>query len=243
MLIIQSSSHSPSFNLAAEEYLFTQRQDEILFLYTNNASVIIGSNQVIRNEVNLDFCSKNNISVMRRMSGGGAVFHDLGNLNFCFISNKSAPNASLNTEFLQPIIQVLTDLGLPVSIGKRKDIWLENVSKITGTASHITKTRALHHGTLLYDSDIDKLNKALDSNTKDEKVRGIASVRSSVKNVKAYFEEQGQFTLNAIDFFDVFIRQLAVYFHQENCVMLSETEEIQELAHKKYMSEEWTYKK
>jgi len=89
MTIIHSHSNSSSFNLAAEEYLFSERQDDILFLYVNEPSVIIGSNQVIRNEVNLNFCAENNIRVVRRMSGGGAVYHDLGNLNYCFITNKT----------------------------------------------------------------------------------------------------------------------------------------------------------
>ena len=89
MQIIHSTFNSPTFNLAAEEYLFFERQDDLLFLYVNEPSVVIGCNQAIRNEVDLKFCEQNEIQVVRRMSGGGAVFHDLGNLNFCFISNKS----------------------------------------------------------------------------------------------------------------------------------------------------------
>lgn len=245
MLIIHSNSHSPSFNLAAEEYLFSQRQDEILFLYVNTSSVVIGSNQAIRNEVDLDFCAENNILVVRRMSGGGAVFHDEGNLNFCFISNKSEIKSSLNADFLVPIVELLTDLGIPVTIGKRKDLWLQNDYKITGTASHIAKNRELHHGTLLYDTNLDKLEKALNPNTKDERVKAIASVRSTVKNLRTYFEEQGQFNSNADDFMAFLTGKLAALFQQVQTVSLSDIEidKIKQLADNKYKAKEWTYKK
>ena len=125
MQIIHSTFNSPTFNLAAEEYLFFERQDDLLFLYVNEPSVVIGCNQAIRNEVDLKFCEQNEIQVVRRMSGGGAVFHDLGNLNFCFISNKTEGKSALNDDFLKPIVDVLTDLGVPVAVGKRKDLWLK----------------------------------------------------------------------------------------------------------------------
>ncbi|MFZ4726698.1 MAG: lipoate--protein ligase family protein, partial [Paludibacter sp.] len=148
MQIIHFSSTSPTFNLAAEEFLFSERQDDLLFLYVNEPSVIIGCNQAMRNEVNLEFCTENEIQIVRRMSGGGAVYHDLGNLNYCFISNKTIGKSSLNDDFLKPIVKVLVDLGVPVEIGKRKDLWLPDRYKISGTASHVSKNRELHHGTL-----------------------------------------------------------------------------------------------
>ena len=105
MQIIYSPSNSSTFNLAAEEYLFLNRQDDLLFLYVNEPSVIIGCNQAIKNEVDLDFCAENDIRIVRRMSGGGAVYHDLGNLNYCFIKNKVAGEFPLGGEFLLPIVQ------------------------------------------------------------------------------------------------------------------------------------------
>ena len=245
MQIIHSTSTSPTFNLAAEEYLFAERQDDLLFLYVNEPSVIIGCNQAIRNEVDLDFCKNNEITIVRRMSGGGAVFHDLGNLNFCFISNKTEGKSLLNADFLQPIVEVLTNLGVPVEIGKRKDLWLQNVYKITGTASHVAKNRELHHGTLLYDTNLEMLEKTLSSNQKDESIKAIASVRSRVKNLRTWFEEQGQFTLDANEFFGFLIRKLQQYYQLENVAGLSENEtvQIETLANTKYSSNEWTYRK
>ena len=150
MIIISSTSKSPTFNLATEEFLFFERHDDILFLYVNKPSVIIGSNQAIRNEVDLEFCMQNEIRIVRRMSGGGAVYHDEGNINFCFISSRIQGNSSMGSDFLLPIIHVLNDFKIEVTLGKRKDLWSTGEYKISGTASHISKTRELHHGTQLH---------------------------------------------------------------------------------------------
>ncbi|MEI6753763.1 MAG: biotin/lipoate A/B protein ligase family protein [Paludibacter sp.] len=245
MKIIHSTSNSPTFNLAAEEFLFAEQRDDVLFLYVNEPSVIIGCNQAIRNEVDLEFCAQNKIRIVRRMSGGGAVFHDLGNLNFCFISNKIGGKSSLSVEFIQPIVEVLTDLGVPVAVGKRKDLWLQSEFKITGTASHVAKNRELHHGTLLYDTNLQMLEKTLSSKEQDERVKAIASVRSMVKNLRTWFEEQGQFTLESDDFFEFLIRKLKQYYQLKSIGNLSEEAEsrIMLLAESKYSSEAWTYKK
>lgn len=245
MQIIHSTSNSPTFNLAAEEYLFAECQDDLLFLYVNEPSVIIGCNQAIRNEVDMDFCAQNETRIVRRMSGGGAVFHDLGNLNFCFISNKTEGKSALNDDFLKPIVDVLTDLGIPVAVGKRKDLWLQHEYKITGTASHVAKNRELHHGTLLYDTNLEMLESSLSSKQKDERVKAIASVRSTVKNLRTWFEEQGQFTLEANEFFEFLIRKLQQYYQLESIFGLLEQEisQIEILAQTKYSSEDWTNKK
>jgi lipoate-protein ligase A len=245
MQIIHSTSNSPTFNLAAEEFLFSERQDDLLFLYVNDPSVIIGCNQAIRNEVNLEFCAENNIQVVRRISGGGAVYHDLGNLNFCFISNRIEGNLSLNDDFLTPIVKILTDLKVPVEIGKRNDLWLQSDYKITGTASHISKNRELHHGTLLYDTNLDMLRKTLTPTTKDENLKSISSVKSTVKNLRTWYEEQNLLTLTATDFFILIRQRLADFFQEKKILTLleEEAELIRILEGKKYLSWEWTYKK
>jgi lipoate---protein ligase len=245
MQIVHSTSTSPAFNLAAEEFLFSERQDDVLFLYVNEPSVIIGCNQAIRNEVDLAFCAENDIQVVRRKSGGGAVFHDLGNLNFCFISNKSNTESSLNADFLNPIVQVLMDLGIPVKIGKRKDLWLEEKFKITGTASHVAHDRELHHGTLLYDTNLELLERTLASKEKDENVTAIASVRSTVKNLRSYLEVQDHHTLSDADFFELFYKKLLQYYKLTILSHFSDVEinQIQLLETCKYRLKEWTFKK
>ena len=244
MTIIYSQSNSPTFNLATEEYLFSQSQDDMLFLYVNNPSVIIGSNQAIQNEVDLEFCTKNNIQVVRRMSGGGAVYHDTGNLNYCFISNKQDNKSSLSSDFLEPIVSVLNELDIPVSIGKRKDLWLQNEFKISGTASHVGKMRELHHGTLLYDTKLDVLENALSPKSVDSTIKATSSVRSSVKNLRAYFENEGEIRLNSVGFFDLLIQKLGQYFQVEQHFTLTDVviSEIS-LLEEKYRSNDWTFKK
>jgi lipoate-protein ligase A len=147
MTIIHSNSKSPFFNLAAEEFLFTKKEEDVLFLYVNEPSVIIGSNQAIRNEVNIPFCNDNNIAIVRRLSGGGTVYHDFGNLNYCFITQRTSQKSALSADFLLPVVEVLHAMGIPVKIGVRKDLWLPGGFKVSGTASHINKNKELHHGT------------------------------------------------------------------------------------------------
>lgn len=244
MQIIHSTSNSPAFNLAAEEFLFSERQDDVLFLYVNKPSVIIGSNQAIRNEVDLAFCTENNIQIVRRMSGGGAVYHDLGNLNYCFISNKIQGQSSLSTDFLLPIVNVLDTMNIPLEIGKRKDLWLPRGFKISGTASHVSKNRELHHGTLLYNTDLDKLKKSLFVRTKNNEIKAIPSVPSTVKNIRTFLEEQNYDTYSAIDFFQLVIEKLRYLFDLEYISFFSEKEkaEINSLE-TKYQSLSWTFKK
>jgi len=245
MIIIQSQSTSPTFNLAAEEFFFSERQDDVLFLYVNEPSVIIGCNQAVRNEVDVEFCKENNIQVMRRMSGGGAVFHDLGNLNFSFISNKIEGKSSLNDNFLKPIVDVLTALGIPVEIGKRKDLWLQKEYKISGTASHVARNRELHHGTLLYDTDLKILENVLSPKQELTRIKAIASVPSPVKNIRSYLAGNNLSEPISVEFFSQFTQKLIdSYISKTVSFFLKEDiSHIQELQINKYESAEWTFKK
>lgn len=244
MQIIQSTSTSPTFNLATEEYLFTECQEEILFFYVNEPSVIIGCNQGIQNEVNLDYCRENNIQVVRLMFGGGSVYYDLENLNYSFISNKTKENSSLNPDFLNPIVEVLKIMGIPVEIGKRKDLWLPGGFKISGTASHVGKKRELHHGTLLYDTNLELLQKSLDVKNKNIKIKGITSVPSKVKNIKTHLESKNINAPTSNEFIEICLREFCKYY-QTDFRLLNENEiaETEALTVKKYRSEEWTFKK
>lgn len=230
---------SPSFNLATEEYLFSEKSEEYIFLYVNTPSVIIGSNQAVQNEVDLGFCKQNNIQIIRRLSGGGAVYHDEGNLNYCFISNCEEKKSSLSADFLLPIVAVLKSMNIPVEIGKRKDLWV-NGFKISGTASHISKNRELHHGTLLYDADLEKLQKSLTSQKINSEIKATKSVSSSVKNIRDFIPENS----SANDFFQNFARKMLDYLQINEFYQLS-TDEIQIVKNieQKYLSNEWNFKK
>ncbi len=224
MIIIQSNSNSTGLNLSIEDYLFTQRKEEFLFLYVNEPSVVMGHNQRLLSEVNSQFCAENNIPVYRRMSGGGTVFHDLGNLNYCFISNRIEGDSPLNDHFLQVIVDVLKDLHIEAHIGKRKDLWLPGGYKISGTASHITKKRELHHGTLLYDTNLDKLEKSLSSQAEKSEISKVASVHSPVKNIRAYLVDQKYMDQEACVFFRLVTDKLLHLYSLGSVAGLSDEE-------------------
>ncbi len=242
MQIIHSTYNSTTFNLAAEEFLFSKRHDDLLFLYVNEPSVIIGCNQAIRNEVNLEFCLQNEIKIVRRMSGGGAVFHDMGNLNFCTISNKNDGISSLNGNFLKPIVEALTNLDIPVEIGKRKDLWLPKGFKISGTASHIGKTLELHHGTLLYDTKLIILQKVLTPKLLNHTSKAIASVPSLVKNIRSWLQKNTSNVLTSIDFFELLKIKIQQFYltTQTLSLTIEDIKEILQLQKSKYESNEWS---
>lgn len=244
MKIILSHSHTPYFNLAAEDYLFSAYEGDFLLFYVNERSVIVGANQVLANEVNIDFCNENAINVARRMSGGGTVFHDAGNLNYCFIADKKPEKAAMDTDFLKPVVEVLKQLNIEAHVGKRKDLWLPAGFKISGTASHISKNRILFHGTLLYDTQLDMLQNALTVKLKNTGLKGIASVPSPVKNIKKYLTESGQSAQDKEAFFDDFIESMADYFQSKREILNTvDLTVIQKLAENKYLKEEWIYRK
>lgn len=212
MKIVRSNNTSASYNLALEEFLFTEFHDEFLLFYVNNPCVILGSNQAVQNEVDLDFCTATNIQLVRRKSGGGAVYHDAGNLNFSFLGNKSNSNNDLSADFLLPIVHILSSMQVDATIGTRKDLWLENVYKISGTASQIRKNRTLHHGTLLVDADLEQLAKALNANMIDDSVKATKSVRSKTTNICDYLKIKNDIQINRNEFMNQFITQASIYF-------------------------------
>ena len=243
MKLIFSPSRSPSFNLAAEEFLFSESGDEIVFLYVNDPCVIIGSNQSVPNEVDQDFCVLNNIEIIRRLSGGGAVYHDQGNINYCFIHNKISGKSSLSADFLLPVILSLPSMQIPCEIGKRKDLWL-NGYKISGTASHVSKNRELHHGTLLYNTDLGKLQNALTPQVGKPLKKATLSVPSPVKNIRTFLMENDRYTPAESVFFQLFSQKILEYFQLSELTEFNfnEKDKINILQEQKYSNNEWNFK-
>ena len=242
MKIIFSHSSSPAFNLAAEEYLFSRTNDDFLLLYVNAPSVVIGSNQAVVNEVDMDFCIDKGIRIIRRMSGGGAVYHDFGNMNYTFIREKT--DRALSSDFLIPVVDVLVSLHVPAEIGKRKDLWL-NGFKISGTAAHISRGRQLHHGTLLYDAEIGFLQKALSPEKRDLVQKATASVPSPVKNIRDFLIDKNGSAPYKDDFFDLFALKMLSYYRLSSLTTLTDDDiaAVTALQQEKYTRREWNYKK
>jgi len=188
MLCINSLHTNPFFNLASEEYLLKNFHEDIFLLYRNTPSIVVGKHQNTLAEINLRFVQKEDILVARRISGGGTVFHDLGNLNFAFFTTGKEGKLVDYRKATQPIISALESMGLNVSLGKRNDLLLNGL-KISGTASHVFKQRVLHHGTLLFSSEMGVLSKALLTSKEHFTDRAVKSVRSRVTNIRNHLSE------------------------------------------------------
>lgn len=180
--VILSESFNPYFNLALEEFLFNKVEDQeiILYLWRNKNTVVIGRNQNPWKECNLEVLANNKGILARRLSGGGAVYHDLGNLNFTFLMRET--NEDLNKQ-LSVIINALEDLGIKARFSGRNDILVQD-KKISGNAFYRDEDRYYHHGTLLFNVDMDILPKILTPSIEKLESKGIDSVKSRVMNLK-----------------------------------------------------------
>lgn len=180
----------PRRNLALEEYVLRNHRCEgdILLFYVNEPSVIIGKHQNTIEEIDPAYIRSRGIHVVRRISGGGAVYHDLGNLNFSFITAYRPERFNRYEEFTRPVIDVLRALGVPAELGGRNDILVEG-RKISGNAQFSTRDRMLSHGTVLLDSDLDAVTAALRVRPGKIESKGIKSVRSRVANISEYLRE------------------------------------------------------
>ena len=191
MLFYNSKSTDPYYNLALEEYVFTRlpKGEKIFMLWQNNNTIVIGKNQNTVQEINQQFVKKNGIVVARRITGGGAVYHDLGNLNFTFIEEHGEKQGIDFSVYAAPVIKALKSFGIEAELTGRNDLLIGG-RKFSGNAQTIKNGVVLHHGTLLFDSDLEFVKDALMVREDKIKSKGIASVRSRVTNIKEHLREE-----------------------------------------------------
>jgi len=235
MLAIDSPFTNPYLNLAAEEYLLKEWRDDIFFLYTDEPSVIVGKHQVTLAEVNYQFARENNILIARRLSGGGTVFHDQGNLNFTFIRNGVEGALVQFRACTDPIIFALNELQIPAERGEKNDLLLSG-KKISGNAEHVYHQRTLHHGTLLFDSNLEHLKQVLHPAGKYSH-KGVASRRSEVVNIAPFLGNPDRHA------FRKFLFSFIVQQHHASlyCFTDEDRRKIIELSATKYRTWEWIY--
>jgi lipoate-protein ligase A len=238
MLCIISPYTNPYFNLAAEEYLLKSFQEDLFLLYRNRPSIVVGKHQNTMAEINLPFVQENEILVARRISGGGTVFHDLGNLNFAFFTSGKEGELVDYKRATTPIVDALKKMGLEVRLGKRNELLLKGL-KISGTASHVFKQRVLHHGTLLFSSEMGKLSAALKSDKERFTDRAVKSVRSRVTNISDHLKE----SVDVEMFQERILAHMLQNFKDARPYQLGRTDivEIKALRDSKYSTWEWNF--
>lgn len=241
MIFIENEGHTnPHLNLAQEEYIvrnFSPDNDYLLF-YINEPSIIIGKNQITIEEIRQDYIDNHNIKVVRRVSGGGAVYHDFGNLNFSFITNHDVIKLHNFKQFTQPVIDVLKSLGLNAALMGRNDIEVDG-KKISGTAQFSTGKRMISHGTLLLNTDLTEVTNALHVKKSKIESKGHKSVRSRVANINDFLTEK----LSMEAFRSMVLKGL--FSGNENFETYHLTEEewkgVHQLKEEKYDAWEWNY--
>ncbi|NMA12637.1 MAG: lipoate--protein ligase [Chloroflexi bacterium] len=240
MILIPNDCHQPQLNLAAEEYILNQLQfdEPVLFFFVNDPSIIIGRNQNTMEELDNQFVRTRGIQVVRRLSGGGAVYHDRGNLCFSFIFPGALGLKPNFESFTRPIVNALNQLGIPAVLSGRNDI-LVNGAKISGNAYYRNENGAVCHGTILFNTDLSMLSRALKPNREKLSTKGVRSVRTRVTNLKPLLPE-----IENVEALETRLTEL-ISTEVENFQRYHLTESnlagIEIIARKRYYTDTWNY--
>ncbi len=237
MICIDLTSTDPCINLATEEYLLRNSEEDYFLTGINDRSVIIGKHQVAHREADTKFVTLNKIPVVRRISGGGAVYHDKGNINFSFIV-RSAPGKQVDfRKYTTPVINFLFDEGINANLEGKSDLKI-NGYKISGNAEHVFRERVLHHGTILFDADIASLKNSLRKDRSCYLTRAVDSNPSDVMNLREITSKFSCSLELKERLFNFFIRQDG---NKTASLTGEEIAQIRSLADSKYRTWEWNY--
>ena len=238
MYCIIGNNTDPYFNLAAEEYFFKEFKEDIFMLWQSEPAVIVGKHQNTLAEINYEYIRNNDIKVARRLSGGGTVYHDPGNINFTFIVNGKEGKLVNFNRFIEPVIDFLNNLSVNAEFKAKNSIVVNN-RKISGNAEHIYRERILHHGTLLFNTQLDILNESLRVVPGRYRDKAVKSIRSIVTNIKEYL----QYDIDILEFRDLFLNHVLTDYKNSIIYNLSEKdiENIMTLVKVKYSTWEWVY--
>jgi len=238
MICIQRDSTDPYFNIAAEEYIFQYFQEDVITLWINDPSIIVGKHQNTLAEINMEFVRKLNIPVIRRISGGGTVYHDHGNLNYTFIRKGKQGQLVDYAKHTKPITDALQELGIDARLEGKSNLTISGL-KFSGNAEHLSKDRVLHHGTLLFDTDLSLIDESIRLKHQDYNDKGVRSIRSKVTNIKDHLQEA-----MSIHAFRDFLISFFLKDHMDMSMYQmtdQQKTEIHELAEKKYKTWDWNF--
>lgn len=233
MIYIENSSTDPYFNLAAEEFIFYHFSEPVLRIWQNEPCVVIGKNQLLAAEIDTDFAERNNIQIVRRFSGGGAVFHDLGNINISFINSDGNKNFD---SYNEQIISFLKSENLHPATDKRHAIYLDN-RKISGCAQYVRGQKSIYHATFLFSCNLNLLENVLKGNSPtEENYKYVKSVKSAVTNISNYLPP-----LSVNDFKEKLIRFFCNPETEKIILDNKMLEEINFLKLNKYKNDDWIF--
>lgn len=238
MFCINLNTTDPFFNLAVEEILLKNNQEDFFILYINSPSLIIGKHQSGHREINTRFVTENNIPVIRRISGGGTVFHDSGNLNFTFIRQSESGKQVDFQKYTKPVIDFLESIGVEAKFEGKNDLKVGGY-KISGNAEHVYHNRVLHHGTLLFSSSLDMLRNSLRKDTSCYNSRAVASNPASVINLIEKTDKFHNISEFRSDMMNYFLKSSSEYV--EYSLTPIEISQTSLLAESKYKSWEWNW--
>ncbi|MDD2475396.1 MAG: lipoate--protein ligase [Dysgonamonadaceae bacterium] len=238
MLILRSRTTNPAFNLATEEFLLKNKSEDCFYLYINNPSIIVGRNQNALAEINVHYVKENNIDVIRRQSGGGAVFHDPGNLNFTFIMTELEDKSVDFRKYTQPILDVLKSLGVDAKFEGRNDMTIKG-KKFSGNAKYFYKDKILQHGTLLFSSTLPNLSQALKLNPLKYRDKAVKSISSRVTNISEHLSYE--VTLQELE--ERIINHVRNMYNDSEIYELtdSDIDAINKLVEEKYGTWDWNF--
>jgi lipoate-protein ligase A len=242
MLFIDNQGiHDPAINLAIEEFALKHlpMDDSYLLFYINHPSIIIGKHQNTIEEINQEYCKENNVQIVRRLSGGGAVYHDLGNLNFSFITKDDGQSFHNFLKFTQPVIDALQKMGVNAELSGRNDLQVGE-KKISGNAQFSTRGRMFSHGTLMFNLNLDNVQSSLNVNPEKFKSKSTKSVRSRVANISELME--GSMTIEDFraellrSIFGMDVQDVPQYHLTE-----ADWEQINQISKEHYQNWDWNY--
>lgn len=206
MYYLETYSNDPEYNLAFEEYAFKYlplEDEEYVFLWINSPAVIIGRNQNARREINSEYFETHDLKLIRRITGGGAVYHDLNNLNFSFVTKVKGLAEIDFKSYYQPIVNALRNIGIDAELSGRNDVTIDG-KKCIGASQSIWKGRVLSNGCILFDVQMSELSKALNPDPSKLKLKGVDSVRTRVTNIKPYLDED----IDVLTFKDILLKEI-----------------------------------
>ena len=237
MIFHISKSNDCYFNLALEEMFLREYEDEVFMLWQNDNTIVVGKNQNTLSEINSDFVKEKGIRVVRRITGGGAVYHDMGNINFTYITHHDGEWERDFSRFAKPVIDVLRKLGLDANISGRNDI-LANNRKISGNAQTVINNRILHHGTLLVNSDVSAIVNSLKPDEEKIRSKGIRSISSRVANISQLLGRR----IASSEMFSLIECEVKRLYNAKNYDLSEkEIEYVEKLAESKYRTWEWNF--